>query len=92
MHTVINTTSMLACRNPDNLFTTGSEEHGNVFRRHGAVFWPDFGQKQGSKSILMEKHLDIKAAAYTTFNLSVPWDGPGEPFRFTESGQILFDR
>ena len=79
-------------KNPDSLFTAGSEEHGDVFRRHGAVFWPDFGQKQGSKSILLARHLDIKPEAYTTFNLDVPWNSPGEPFQFTESGQILFDR
>ncbi|DBA84574.1 TPA: hypothetical protein ACH3X2_006154 [Trebouxia sp. C0005] len=79
-------------RSPDDLFTVGSAELGNLFKQHGSLFWPDFGQKQGDKSILLAKHLDIKAAAYTEFNLTLPWEGMREPFLFTESGQMLFDR
>jgi len=65
---------------------------GNLFKQHGSLFWPDFGQKQGDKSILLAKHLDIKAEAYKEFNLTLPWEGVREPFLFTESGQMLFDR
>ena len=79
-------------RNPDELFTVGSAELGNLFKQHGNLFWPDFGQKQGDSSVLLAKHLDIKAEAYTTFNLTLPWEGLTEPFLFTESGQMLFDR
>lgn len=79
-------------RSPDDLFTIGSAELGNLFKQHGSLFWPDFGQKQGDKSILLAKHLDIKAEAYTEFNLTLPWEGVREPFLFTESGQMLFDR
>lgn len=79
-------------RKPDDLFTVGSAEQGNLFKQHGSLFWPDFGQKQGSQSILLAKHLDIKPEAYTTFNLSLPWADASEPFLFTESGQMLFDR
>ena len=79
-------------QSPDELFTVGSAEQGNLFKQHGSLFWPDFGQKQGDNSILLEKHLDIKAEAYTVFNLSVPWQKAAEPFLFTESGQMLFDR
>ena len=108
----------LPLKNPDSLFTSGSEDHGNVFRwecprlalpcpalpclatlpfwyafrQHGALFWPDFGQKQQGATTVLAKHLDIKPEAYTTFNLSVPWQDPAHPFRFTESGQILIDR
>ena len=33
-------------RSPDDLFTAGSPELGNLFKQHGSLFWPDFGQKQ----------------------------------------------
>ena len=79
-------------RNPDALFTGGSGRHGNHFHQHGALFWPDWGQKQHEDSMLLEPFLDINPAAYTIFNLSEPWQDSADPFRFTESGQILFDR
>ena len=79
-------------RPPDDLFTVGSAEQGNLFKQHGSLFWPDLGQKTRDQSVLLEEHLDIKDEAYTTFNLSLPWAKTSEPFLFTESGQMLFDR
>ena len=76
----------------DDLFTVGSAEQGNLFKQYGSLFWPDLGQKTKDSSILLEHHLDIKDEAYTTFNLSLPWEQTSEPFLFTESGQMLFDR
>ena len=73
-------------RNPDHLFTS------NLFQQHGSLFWPDFGQKQGNKSMVLAAHLDKKSEAYTTFNLSVPWVESTKPHIFTESGQLLIDR
>ena len=81
-------------RNPDTLFTASSSSgQGSLFLKHGSLFWPDFGQKQGNNSTLLAPHLDIKPEAYSAFNLSVPWADPSEgPYIFTESGQMLFDR
>ena len=78
-------------RNPDALFS-GKEGHGDIFNQHGALFWPDWGQRHEDNSTLLADFLDVNPAAYTTFGLSVPWRGVTEPFRFTESGQLLFDR
>ncbi|KAL3136081.1 hypothetical protein ABBQ32_007105 [Trebouxia sp. C0010 RCD-2024] len=79
-------------RKPDDLFTSSTTSQGSLFEQHGNLFWPDFGQKQGNTSSILAPHLDMKPEAYTTFNLSVPWEDPTRPHVFTESGQLLFDR
>ena len=53
------------------------------------MFWPDWGPKQDHNLLA---GFDVNPLAYTTSNLPVPWENVTEPMRFTESGQMLFDR
>lgn len=74
---------------PEALFTAMSRDSSNAFEQHGSLFWPDWGQKQNDNLLA---GFDVNPLAYTTFDLPVPWGNITEPMRFTESGQMLFDR